>query len=147
MVPALFIHLEKMPLDPSGKVTRRLLPEADFSNIKTETEFIAPRTETELKLAAIVKEILQIDKVGVKDSFFDLGGHSMMATQVVSRIRDAFDVEISLRVLFERPTVEGIALSVTEAQTEDGDDEDIDALLDEIEDLSDEELQKLLDSE
>ncbi len=144
MVPSVFIYLKEMPLDPSGKINRRFLPAPDFSQVKVETEYVAPRTKTEEKLTAMVQEILKIEKAGVKDSFFDLGGHSMMATQVVSRIREEFDVEISLRTLFEKPTVEGIALSITEAQAEFQDSDELESMLSEIEDLSDEELEKLL---
>ena len=147
MVPSVFMHLEKMPLDPSGKINRRMLPAPDFSQVQVETEYVAPRTETEEKLTAMVQEILKIEKAGVRDSFFDLGGHSMMATQVVSRIREEFDVEISLRTLFEKPTVEGIALSIAEAQAEYQDSDELESMLSEIEDLSDEELEKLLNDE
>ena len=147
MIPSVFLYQKEMPLDPSGKINRRLLPAPDFSKVQVETEYVAPRTETEEKLVNMVKEILKIDRAGVKDSFFDLGGHSMMATQVVSRIREEFDVEISLRTLFEKPTVEGIALSITEAQAEFQDSDELESMLSEIEDLSDEELEKLLKDE
>ena len=146
MVPALFIHREQLPLDPSGKVNRRLLPKADFSQVK-QNEYVAPRSESEQILVDIVAEVLKIDRVGITDNFFDLGGHSMLATQIVSRIRDAFGVELSLRKMFENPTVEGIALSITEIKASYEDQEALEAMLDEIEDLSDEELNRLLNEE
>ncbi len=147
MIPALFIQLEEMPLDPSGKINRRLLPEADLSKIEVKTEYVAPRTPTEEKLCDMMKEVLQVERVGIKDSFFDLGGHSMMATQVVSRIREAFDVELSLRVLFENPTAEGIARALIEAESEMQDEESLDAMLSEIENLSDEDIEKFLNED
>jgi len=147
MVPALFMRLDKMPVDPSGKINRRLLPEADLSKIEVKTEYVAPRTPTEEKLCDMMKEVLHIERVGIKDSFFDLGGHSMMATQVVSRIREEFDVELSLRVLFENPTAEGIAQALIEAESETQDAESLDAMLSEIENLSDEEIEKFLNED
>jgi len=144
MVPSLFVHLDKFPIDPSGKANRRLLPTPDFSQVRTEVEFVEPRTETEQILVDMVKSILQVDRVGIMESFFDLGGQSMMATQVVSRIRESFDVELSLRAMFERPTVEGIALSITEAQATYQDEDELESMLSEIETLSDEELDALL---
>ncbi len=147
MIPALFMRLDEMPVDPSGKINRRLLPEADLSKIKAQTEYVAPRTPTEEKLCDMMKEVLQIERVGIKDNFFDLGGHSMMATQVVSRIRETFDVELSLRTLFENPTAEGIAQALIEAESETQDAETLDAMLSEIENLSDEEIEKLLNDD
>lgn len=147
MIPALFMRLDEMPVDPSGKINRRLLPEADISKLKVQTEYVAPRTPTEEKLCAMIEEVLHIERAGVKDNFFELGGHSMMATQVVSRIRDEFDVELSLRSLFENPTAEGIAQAITEAQAANVDEGELNELLDELEGLSEEDIQNLLKDE
>jgi len=109
MVPSAFVVLEALPLSPSGKVDRRALPAPEGIRPELEREYVAPRNETEEKLAAMCAELLGVDRVGVYDSFFDLGGHSLLATQFISRVRDAFQVELPLRSLFEHPTVDELA--------------------------------------
>lgn len=109
MVPSRFIILEKLPLNPSGKVDRRaLLESVDFSR-EVEKEFVAPRTFTEEMVQKIFSEVLQQPKISLTDNFFDLGGHSLLATQVISRLRDQLAVDIPLRDLFHTPTIEGLA--------------------------------------
>jgi len=105
MVPSFFIILDELPLTPNGKVDRNALPAPDQSRPELESEYVAPRNENEKKLAAICTELLNIEKVGVYDSFFDLGGHSLLATQFMSRLRDNFQVELPLRVIFEKPRI------------------------------------------
>ena len=151
MIPSVFVALETMPIGPGGKINRHALPKPDLSKAHVSTEYVAPRTESEEKLAAIVREILNVERVGVFDNFFELGGHSMMATQVVSRIQEEFGVSLPLRTLFEFPTIDGIAGKIAELQLEEHldeeNDEELSALLDELEDLSEEEVQKLLEEE
>jgi len=147
MIPSVFIEMETMPIDPSGKINRRALPKADLEHVELKNEYVAPRTPTEEKLCSMIQEVLQIERVGVLDNFFDLGGHSMMATQVVSRIRETFDVELSLRSLFENPTAEGIARAIAEAQALGMDEGELNELLDELEGLSEEDIQNLLKDE
>ncbi|MDY7092407.1 MAG: amino acid adenylation domain-containing protein [Acidobacteriota bacterium] len=115
MLPAVFVPLDEMPLTTAGKVDRRALPDPDPAARTTGREFVAPETPSEQTLAAMVEELLGVEGVGIYDSFFDLGGHSMLATQYLSRIRDAFEVELPLRTLFEAPTVASLAVSVEEA--------------------------------
>ncbi len=106
MVPAVFVVLDQWPLTPNGKIDRENLPQPDQSE---RPPYVAPRNETEETLVAIWQEILGIDKIGVHDSFFDLGGHSLLAARAVSKFRQAFEVDIQLRALFELHTVEDIA--------------------------------------
>ncbi|MFN7945817.1 MAG: amino acid adenylation domain-containing protein [Blastocatellia bacterium] len=108
MTPAAFVTLEKFPLQPGGKVNRKLLPTPDADE-QTDSSFTAPRTPVEEMLCGIIAEVLGRSQIGIHDSFFELGGHSLLATQVISRIRDAFDLEMPLRILFEAPTVAGLA--------------------------------------
>jgi amino acid adenylation domain-containing protein len=115
MLPAVFVPLEELPLTTAGKVDRRALPDPDPAARATAREYVAPETPSEQTLAAMVEELLGVERVGIYDSFFDLGGHSMLATQYLSRIRDAFEVELPLRTLFEAPTVASLAVSVEEA--------------------------------
>lgn len=107
MVPQAFVLMERFPLMPNGKLDRQALPPCE--NMQPAADFLRPRTETEQALAAIWSELLQIENVGVDDDFFDLGGQSLLAIKMVSRIRDVFEVDVQLRNLFERPTVAGLA--------------------------------------
>ncbi|RKH32449.1 non-ribosomal peptide synthetase, partial [Corallococcus sicarius] len=107
MVPGTVVVLDALPLNANGKVDRKALPEPEVP--QSGSTYLAPRTTTEARLAAIWAEVLRLPQVGVRDSFFELGGHSLLATQVVSRVRAELSVELPLRALFESPTVEGLA--------------------------------------
>jgi len=115
MIPAAFVMLEALPLTPNGKVDRLALPPPGAGRPLLDTPFEAPRTSMEEALAGIWAEVLEIQaadglpSVGINDNFLDLGGNSLLATQIVSRIRSVFAVELPLRSLFERPTVAGLA--------------------------------------
>ena len=112
MVPSAFVVLDKLPLTENGKVDRKALPAPDQSRRDVEQGYIAPRSPAEEMVAAIWADVLRLERVGVRDEFFDLGGHSLNATQVVSRVREAFRVELPLRAMFETPTVEGLARTI-----------------------------------
>jgi amino acid adenylation domain-containing protein len=137
MVPSVFVGLEALPLSPNGKVDRKALPAPTLA--RREEEIVAPRTPTEEALAAIWKELLNLERVGVEDRFFELGGHSLLATQVLARVKQAFGVEISLHEVFRTPTIAGLAALVDERAVQPTDDDELAALLDELELLSDEE--------
>ncbi|NEP88100.1 MAG: amino acid adenylation domain-containing protein [Okeania sp. SIO2C2] len=104
MLPSGLMVLSQLPLTPNGKVDRKALPVLDVAS-SVSTEYVAPETNTQKVLAEIWQEVLGIEKVGIHDNFFDLGGHSLMATQVVSRVRNTFDVELSVSQLFEEPMI------------------------------------------
>ncbi|WP_339373116.1 non-ribosomal peptide synthetase, partial [Paenibacillus elgii] len=108
MIPSYFMQLEQMPLTPNGKVDRKALPAPEESML-TGTEYVAPRTAAEVQLAQIWQEVLGIQSVGVKDDFFNIGGHSLRATQLVSRIHKGMDSRISLREVFQSSTIEQMA--------------------------------------
>jgi len=112
MMPAVFVRLSSLPLSESGKVNRFLLPAPDDSNIVRDQQFVAPRTATEKRVASILAPLLGLAEVGVEDNFFFLGGNSLLGTQVIARLREAFGVEVSLLTLFDHPTVAGIAAEV-----------------------------------
>ena len=112
MVPAAFIQLEAMPLTKNGKLDRRALPEPDGQVAASETAFVPPRTPLEDVLAGIWAEVLQVDAVGVNDNFFALGGHSLVAIQAITRVRELFNVELLLRAFFESPTVAQLAAAI-----------------------------------
>src|SRR3989441_4843225 len=109
MVPAAIVILAKLPLTPNGKIDRQALPAPEEAPTKT---YVPPRTPTEEVLANIWAQVLRLDRVGAEDNFFDLGGHSLMATQIVSRVREQCRVELAMRVLFDRPTVRGLAEAI-----------------------------------
>lgn len=111
MVPAAFVTLDALPLTPNGKVNRKALealPVSDRLQPASETNFVAPSTPTEEKMAEIWRELLQRKEVGIRDNFFELGGHSLLGTRLISRIRESFQVELPLRALFEEPTIAGL---------------------------------------
>ncbi|MGW1201114.1 condensation domain-containing protein, partial [Streptomyces sp. NPDC002536] len=121
MVPAVFVSLERLPLTPSGKVDRRSLPEPEVQAGRLGSEYVAPRTAAEEVLAAVWSEVLGVEKVGVHDNFFDLGGDSIISIQVASRAGRALGVRLSPRVLFEAPTVAGLAALVRPQEQQDQD--------------------------
>jgi amino acid adenylation domain-containing protein len=109
MVPQAFVILNALPLTPNGKVDRRSLPTPDTATRNLSTGIVLPRTPIEAELAQIWSEVLGVERIGVKDNFFELGGHSLLATQVLSQINSAFGLDLSIQVMFESPTVAGIA--------------------------------------
>ncbi|RKH04264.1 amino acid adenylation domain-containing protein [Corallococcus sp. CA053C] len=113
MVPSAFVRMDTLPLSPSGKVNRNGLP-APTEETKSPDDYVAPLTSVEKVIADIWASLLVLPRVGLQDHFFELGGHSLLATQVVSRLREAFQVDLSLRVLFEAPTVAGLAARLEE---------------------------------
>ena len=129
MLPSAFVTLKAMPLTPNGKIDRKALPAPELNRRETENEFVAPRTPTEELLVGIWMEVLGIEQVGIHDNFFDLGGHSLLVTKVISRVREAFSVELPLRSLFSSPTVADSAqlietlLWISQESEEEGFDE------------------------
>jgi amino acid adenylation domain-containing protein/FkbM family methyltransferase len=109
MVPTDFILLDELPLTPNGKLDRRALPVYVSSRSGRKEDFIAPRNELEIGLAEIWKELLGITTVGVKDNFFDIGGHSLLAVRMMARIQQRFDRELPLSTVFQGATIEYLA--------------------------------------
>jgi amino acid adenylation domain-containing protein len=109
MVPAVLQRLDALPLTAHGKIDRRALPAIDGARPDLDGGYVAPRTADEAWLASVWAEVLGVERVGVHDNFFALGGHSLTATQVVSRVREATQAALPLRDFFESPTVAGLA--------------------------------------
>ena len=110
MVPAHLIFLDRMPLNPNGKLDRQALPKPDASLSQQAWE--APVTELQQRVAAIWADILGVERVGLTQHFFELGGHSLLAMQVVSRIRQALSLEVPLKTLFEQPRLDGFVAAL-----------------------------------
>jgi len=109
MMPSAFVLLDALPLSPNGKVDRRALPAPERTRPALAGAFAAPRTPVEEVLAGLWAQVFDVEQVSLHDNFFDLGGQSLLAMQVLSRVREAFQVELPLRHLFEAPTVAGLA--------------------------------------
>jgi amino acid adenylation domain-containing protein len=135
MIPSALVLLDEWPLTPSGKVDRGSLPAPGSVQ---RSEFIAPRTPVEEKIAKIWAEVLRVDRVGMDDNFFELGGHSLLATQVVSRMRVVFNYDIPLRSMFEAPTVADSAAAITRQQARGVSETEMEQLLKELEEMSSE---------
>jgi amino acid adenylation domain-containing protein len=109
MVPAQFVWLERLPLTPNGKLNRRALPPPGQQRQEQTGAYIAPRGPLKEQIAAIWSQVLGVKQISAEAKFFDLGGHSLLATQVVSRLSEALQLEIPLTLMFERPTISGLA--------------------------------------
>ncbi|WP_414572309.1 amino acid adenylation domain-containing protein [Nostoc sp. CCY 9925] len=109
MIPSVYVQLDTLPLNTNGKVNRSVLPKADISNIIVTNEFVLPRNELELHLTQIWQNILNINTVGVKDNFFEMGGHSLLAVRLMAQIQQQFAANLPLATLLQNPTIEQIA--------------------------------------
>jgi hypothetical protein len=107
MVPTGWALLDHLPLTPSGKVNRRALLQGEWESAQSQA-YVEPRTDLERMLAGIWQKILKLERVGVHDNFFDIGGHSLLASRVITHIAHELEVDLPLRVIFDRPTVEGL---------------------------------------
>jgi amino acid adenylation domain-containing protein len=139
MIPVAFVLLDALPLTPYGKVDRRALPAPEGVRPELEAAYVAPRTPVEEVLVGIWSEILGVKQVGIDDNFFALGGHSLLATRLMSRLRDAFHVELPLRAFFEAPTVAGQAVAITQRQAAQAEHDELARMLEELERLSEDE--------
>jgi amino acid adenylation domain-containing protein len=144
MVPSRFVVLNALPLTPTGKVNRRDLPDPGNSRPELDIPFVAPRTPVEQELSQIWAKILALEQVGIHDSFIELGGHSLTATQVISQVMKKFQVEIPLRSLFGAPTIAKMAAVITEHQGKQLGEKELERMLGELELMSDEEARHLV---
>jgi amino acid adenylation domain-containing protein len=132
MIPSAFVYMEALPLTSHGKIDRRALPAPDAERPELAAAFIAPRTPAEKSLASIWMKLLGINRTGINDNYFELGGDSLLATQLASQVRSVFEVELPLVELFRHPTLAEMATSIEEA------------IIEQMEEISDEEAEQLL---
>jgi len=144
MIPSAFVCLEGLPLSPNEKLDRRALPDPERCRPNLDTPFIAPRTSVETELARIWAKVLSVEQVGIHDRFFDLGGHSLNATQVVSQVIKQFQIEVPLQSLFESPTVAEMAAVITEHQARKIAKPELERILIELESVSEEKARQSL---
>jgi acyl carrier protein len=130
MLPSHFVRLDRLPLTPHGKLDRAALPSPEASRPELAAAYVAPRGVVEERIAAIWADVLKVARIGARDEFLDLGGHSLVAIQIISRVNQAFGVDLPLASAFEASTVAALARLVEEI------------LLREIEALSDEEVER-----
>lgn len=112
MIPAVFVRMDALPITSNGKVNRAALPTPAPENLLPDRISSTPSSAVAEKITAIVCELLGIEQVGADENFFLLGGHSLLGTQVIAKIRDAFSVELPLRTIFEQPTIAGLSSEV-----------------------------------
>ena len=117
MIPSTFVVLDVFPLNQNGKLDRKALP-APKGERQTSRPYIPPRNDLEQGLARIWCQVLSLDRIGIDDDFFQSGGHSLLVTQVISRMRDELNLELPLRSLFEAPTIANYAVLVQQVRAE-----------------------------
>jgi acyl carrier protein len=141
MVPSIFKFMEALPLT-NGKVERKALPAPGKDRPELSVAYVAPRSGVEKKLARIWSEVLLIDQVGVDDNFFDLGGHSLTASRVITRVIQAFRLELSVKALFDSPTVNDMAAVIMENQMKSANGAELAQMLIEVEAMTEEDARK-----
>jgi acyl carrier protein len=144
MVPSAFVFVEEFPLTPNGKVDRKRLPLPEAERPQLKQEYEAPRNGIEEILAQIWQDALGVERAGVHDDFFALGGHSLSTVQITFRIRREFNVDFPLQTLLRIPTIAGLAKEIESKTLEQADVAKLEAMFSEIENLSEEQVQLLL---
>jgi amino acid adenylation domain-containing protein len=133
MVPSTFVVVNAFPTTANGKLDRGALPAPDGSRPSLQREYEAPETPVEEVLATIWGEVLGVEQVGRHDDFFDLGGHSLLAVKVLSHVQERFDIDLPLHVMFESPSMGGLAAVISATLLDAANDDELSALLAEIE--------------
>jgi len=135
MIPSAFVYLDALPLTSHAKIDRRALPAPDTERPALAEAFIAPQTPAEKSLASIWTKLLNVNGIGINDDYFELGGDSLLATQLASQVRGVFEIELPLVELFRHPTLAEMAAAIEEA------------IIEQMEEISDEDAEQLLKNE
>ncbi|NEQ72232.1 MAG: amino acid adenylation domain-containing protein [Okeania sp. SIO2C9] len=112
MMPSAFVMLDSLPLTPNGKIDLRALPAPKGTSSGSDANFIAPRDTLELQLTQIWSDVLEVSPVGIRDNFFDIGGHSLLAIALIARVQQQLGKNLSLAALLQNPTIEQLAISL-----------------------------------
>jgi acyl carrier protein len=128
--------MKKLPLNSNGKVNYSALPTLEEIKDRFTENYVAPRTPAETSLAEIYCEVLGVERVGINDNFFELGGHSLLAIRVMSRIREAFGINLPFQLFFQEPTIAGLAVVVTQIQLDEEDSSEFASMIEELNHLS-----------
>jgi amino acid adenylation domain-containing protein len=149
MVPSAFVVLDSLPLTPNGKLNREALPVPDQTRSESDGEYVGPRTPVEELLTDLMGQVLGVERVSIHDNFFKLGGYSLLATQYISRIHQALLVDIPLRTIFESPTVAQLAEAISQTTDQLGNEEGelLAELLSDLQQVSDDDLDAMLEEE
>jgi amino acid adenylation domain-containing protein len=142
MIPSVFVVMDALPLNPNGKIDRKALPApVDGHRAGPAADDVAPSGPLEEKLAAIWRDVLGLTYIGANDSFFDRGGHSLLAMQVIARVDQGLGIKIAVRSLFEAPTIAGLARTI---ESMGSGQQDVDSMIAELEGLSEADAERLL---
>ncbi|MED2454016.1 phosphopantetheine-binding protein, partial [Bacillus thuringiensis] len=141
MIPSFFVFLDEFPIASTGKLDRKKLPDPIFN--LNEDNFVEPKTDLEKKIAKIWANALGYQSVSMRDDFFENGGESLIATRLISLIRKEFQIDMSLRTLFEVTTVEGLVLAV-KSELDLKQNQDLQDLISDLQGLSEEEINLIL---
>jgi acyl carrier protein len=147
MVPSSYVTLRALPLTVNGKVDYKALPAPDEVRPELDITFIAPRTPVEEELARIWGQFLRVEPIGIYDNFFQLGGHSLLLTQLASRVSEVFRVDVPLAAFFENPTVAQMTAAIAARQAQQEDPGELADILSELQHLSPNEVKALLEYE
>jgi acyl carrier protein len=143
MIPGVFMFMDSLPF-VNGKLDRKALPKPGNVRPQLTQAYVPPSNPTEQRLVRVWEEVLAVHPIGIHDNFFDLGGNSLSAGRIVSRITQSFQVEMPLQCLFESPTIAALALAITNFQTRQAQDHDMAQMLGTIEKVTEEEAKQLL---
>jgi acyl carrier protein len=144
MIPSAFVFLPALPLTANGKVNRRALPAPTQEASGMYAQYTGPETSLQEVISGIWEDLLGVERVGIHDNFFDLGGHSLLIAQMLARIQEAFQVELPLRRVFEDPTISGVGEILLETSDDRARVEQTADLLVRLSQLSDDEVEIML---
>ena len=145
MVPSTFVTLQEMPVTSTGKINRRALPEPGNSRPELSNLYAAPRIPVEVELERIWANVLCLTQVGIHDNFFDLGGHSLAASRLISRVIQTFQLDLPIKALFDAPTVALMAVIITQHEAKRVSEAELAQILRDVEAMTDAEAKRRLD--
>lgn len=146
LIPSYFVKMGMLPMTPAGKIDRAALAAMKKDLVSPGESYVPPQTPLEKNISGILAEVLKVGTVGLYDNFFELGGHSLLAVKTLSRINEYYRTQLTVKQMFEQPTVAGLASAIINSQLE-ADEKELNKMLTEIEHLSDDEVRKLLGDE